>query len=448
MDRIVKREAHLGLNSKKNHHLFTPLGNLDIGTPPQSFRVLFDSGSSDIWVRSVECTSLDCESVPYYKAHESQSFISMSQIPGSILYYDGFHVDGYYGLESIYMDHYVLQNVTFIAASTVYGESNEMDGTVGLNFGPENAKNPFLESLRNQSDSAPIFSYHVGLDDVSGGITFGAIDIGRYNGELSWMSVGPFFDEDHKPQYQYWRVKLGAVFIEHKSLKLEPIFAIFDTGSSLTLLPATYAKTINQKLGLSRIDIGLPGIHYGISCFDGEVPELPDLVFKFGDVDVTISATTFIYIRLYNSQLYCISGLVGNPYPASSETDIIILGNVILRQFYTVFDYGSFKIGLSDCNRHVDINSTFIITDSTDSPIGISPFSSIGGKIESPFDEWQKARNLFLLIAVTFCIVYFLFRIFFFISAKIDKQHSGYLPPTPNHTNANVSFTSIDVSDS
>jgi saccharopepsin len=444
MDRIVKREAHLGLSSKKNHHLFTPLGQLDIGTPPQSFRVLFDSGSSDIWVRSVECTSLECEGVPSYKAHESQSFISLSQDPGSISYYDGFHVDGYYALESIYMDPYVLKNVTFIAASTVYSDSYEMDGTVGLNFGPENSKNSFLESLRNQNGTAPIFSYHVDLSDMSGGITFGAIDVGRYNGELSWMSVAPLFNDDHKPQYHYWRVKLGAVFIDHKSLKLEPIFTIFDTGSSLTLLPATYAKTINQNLGFSRIDIGLPGIHYGISCFNGEVPELPDLVFKFGDVDITISPTTYIYLRLYNSQMYCISGLVGNIYPSSPEIDVIILGNVILRQFYTVFDYGSFKIGLSDCNRYPDINSTFIITDSTDSPIGVSPLSSIGGKIEPAFDEWQKARNLFLLIAVTFCIVYFLYRIMSYISAKIDKQHAGYLPPTPNHTNANVSFNSID----
>lgn len=434
-----KRQAFVELNSKKYHHLFAPMGTLDIGTPRQSFNILFDTGSSDLWLRSVECTSSACQGLHAYNSSASSSFINLIYKPGSILYYYGLNVQGYYAADTFVIGDFVLSNISFIAAVELSKHSETMDGAVGLDFGPFDSKNTFLEAARKQNDSAPVFCYYVDLTDSGGGklilfiregITFGAIDIQRYNGELSWISVIPTYDDDHIPHYQDWRVKLATVYIEHKPLDLAPIFAIFDTGSSLALLPFTYAKTINTLLGLTRIDIGLSGIHYGVPCFDGEIPALPDLNFKFGEVDVSIFPTTYMYLRLYNSQLYCVSGLVGNQYP-SSKTDIFIIGNVILRQLYTVFDYGSFKIGISDSNRNAKINSTFKRRDFTDSPIGIAPLSSIGGIKDSSdsITEWYKARNLFLLIAFFLCIIYFLIR-----TIKLVSQTERHIPATPNHS--------------
>ncbi|NXC34108.1 PEPC protein, partial [Campylorhamphus procurvoides] len=49
-------------------------GEISLGTPPQTFLVLFDTGSSNLWVPSVDCKSPACFNHAKFKPSESDTF--------------------------------------------------------------------------------------------------------------------------------------------------------------------------------------------------------------------------------------------------------------------------------------------------------------------------------------------------------------------------------------
>ena len=129
----------------------------------------------------------------------------------------------------------------------------------------------------------------------------------------------------------YWVVKFSSpVSVNGRSVSRTST-AIVDSGTSLITGPAREISALASALGAK--DIG--GGNLGVDC--STVKSLPDVVFTLNGVQYPIPASYYIL----QVQGYCLLGFMPLDQP------MWILGDVFMRDYYTVFDYGNKRIGMA-----------------------------------------------------------------------------------------------------
>ena len=101
-------------------------GTLEVGTPPQKFQVVFDTGSADLWVPSTTCptASMNCNGKTVFDSTKSSSYEDVK--PGaksdfSIVYGSG-SVTGTFGVDRVTVgDDYSVEDQTFATVVSTDG---------------------------------------------------------------------------------------------------------------------------------------------------------------------------------------------------------------------------------------------------------------------------------------------------------------------------------------
>uniref|UniRef100_A0A8C6E476 Peptidase A1 domain-containing protein n=1 Tax=Moschus moschiferus TaxID=68415 RepID=A0A8C6E476_MOSMO len=328
VSQISSRGSKITIHPLRNIMDMLYVGNITIGTPPQEFQVVFDTGSSELWVPSIFCNSTACSTQVRFRHLESSTF-RPTQKTFSITYGSG-SMKGFLAYDTVRIGDLVSTDQEFGLSVAEYGfEGIPFDGVLGLNYADMSSIGaiPIFDNLNNQGAiSEPVFAFY--LSKAKGSVVmFGGVDKSYYQGTLNWVPLIHAGD---------WSVHMDRISMKRKVIACSGgCEALVDTGTSLILGPTRLVNNIQKLIGATP-----RGSEHYVSCF--AVNTLPSIIFTINDINYPVPARAYI---LKDSRGHCYTTFKANTESTSTET--WILGDVFLRRYFSVFDRGNDRIGLA-----------------------------------------------------------------------------------------------------
>jgi len=331
----------------KNFENAQYFGDIGIGTPAQPFTVIFDTGSSNLWVPASNCSKTSCLLKHKFNAGKSSTY----HPNGSSFYirYGSGPVSGFVSEDKVSFGvaagdssaaaFEVKQTFAEITDPSGLGGAfaiGKFDGILGLAFQTISVDDitPVFVNMVNQglvAESLFAFFLSSEIDPpvpaiAKGELIFGATDPKHYTGELSYV---PLSSET------YWEVQADSLTVG--SFTSTSKRAVLDSGTSLLAGPKDEVAAIAKALGAKPLVNG----EYTIDC--NATKTAPDFVATLGGKTYNIKAKDYI---ISDEGVICIFGMVGIDIPAPAGP-LWILGDIFIRQYYTVFDYGNKRLGFA-----------------------------------------------------------------------------------------------------
>jgi saccharopepsin len=307
---------------------------IEIGTPPQEFKVVMDTGSSNLWVPSRDCGSIACYLHSKYDHGESTTY-KKNGSDFAIQYGSG-SLEGYISQDTVALGDLTIKNQLFAEATNEPGLAfafGRFDGILGLGYDTISVNKippPFYNLVDQGLIDEPVFAFYLSDTANSGSqseAVFGGVDENHYTGPITKIPLR---------RKAYWEVDLDAITFGDQTAEIENTGVILDTGTSLIGLPSAFAELLNKEIGAKK---GFNG-QYTVDCKARDT--LPDLTFTLTGHNFTIDAHDYI-LEVQGS---CISAFMGFDVPAPAGP-LAILGDAFLRKWYSIYDLGNNAVGLA-----------------------------------------------------------------------------------------------------
>lgn len=324
------------LTNYLNAQYFT---EIQLGTPGQSFKVILDTGSSNLWIPSKDCSLLACFLHTKYD-HDSSLTYKANGSSFAIQYGSG-AMEGYVSNDLLQIGGLVIPGQDFAEATSEPGMAfafGKFDGILGLAYNTISVNKivpPVYNAINQGLLDKQMFAFSLGdtsksgsSEEGEGGIaTFGGYDTALFEGDITWLPVR---------RRAYWEVSFDGIGLGDDYAELVKTGAAIDTGTSLITLPSALAEMINAKIGAKKGWLG----QYLVDCAARDL--LPPLTMTFGGKNFTLSAYDYT-LEVSGS---CISVFTPMDFPAPIG-DLAIVGDAFLRRFYSIYDLKSNRVGLA-----------------------------------------------------------------------------------------------------
>ncbi|KAE8293392.1 Pepsin A [Larimichthys crocea] len=281
-----------GTESMTNDADLSYYGVISIGTPPQSFTVIFDTGSSNLWIPSVYCNSQACQNHRKFNPQQSSTFKWGSESL-SIQYGTG-SMTGYLASDTVEVGGISVANQVFGISQSEAPFMAHMaaDGILGLAFqsiASDNVVPVFDNMIKQQLVQQPLFSVYLSSKSQQGSeVLFGGTDSNYYTGQIEWIPL---------TSATYWQIKMDSVTINGQTVACSGgCQAIIDTGTSLIVGPTGDINNMNSWVGASTNQYG----EATVNCQN--IQSMPDVTFTLNGQAFTVPASAYVSQSYYGLQ--------------------------------------------------------------------------------------------------------------------------------------------------
>jgi len=338
----------VGTEELENYQDAQYFGPISLGTPAQNFTVIFDTGSSNLWVPSEKCapTNLACRVHNTYDSTKSTTY-KENGTDFSIQYGTG-AMTGFCSTDKLSISGIEIKDQTFAEAVEEPGltfVAGRFDGILGLGY-PNIAVNrivpPFQEMMAQGLVDQPIFTFYINRDmndpEHGGEITFGGINPNHHTSNITYVPV---------TRQGYWQFTVDNIEVADGGAANDLICnggcqVISDTGTSLITGPKEEIKVLNNLIGAIEVILG----EYFINC--NRIPVLPPITFTIGGTPFTLEGKDYV-LKVDDpttNTSSCISGFMALDIPPPAGP-LWILGDVFIGRFFSAYDFGQNRVGMA-----------------------------------------------------------------------------------------------------
>jgi len=373
---LAHQERQVAMNSMRAQsqmmHALQYYGDVEIGSPPQKFTVIFDTGSGHLLVPSAVCESDACTAHKKFAAHNSSTYMPVgwadeplkraddeNDRDTKVINFASGDCVGQFTRDRVCLGGNSLFCTTadFIEMKEESDDpfkDAEWDGVLGLGQSVSDAPefNIFGVMAGDKAAKlhAPIFAVYLGrnvADDAE--ITFGSYREERMASPFSWVDVSV---------EGYWQFQFSDITVNGKPINMCTKYgkhqcqAVLDTGSSLMMGPK---GDLDQLLQL--LDFGNDTQRNATEGY-----KFPTLGFNIAGKEFLMEPNDYMDRTRDEStpkgQELCWAHLM--PIGDTGRGPIFVLGMPFLRTFYTAYNMVTKKIGIAKA-KHLRLK-----TDPTD----------------------------------------------------------------------------------
>jgi cathepsin D len=305
---------------------------IKFGSEGKDMWMLLDTGAANTWVMGSNCTTSACLAHDTFGSQDS-STLHVTTTTWGISYGTG-TVEGVTVTDTVAFANYTVE-MGFGSATNTSNDFNNypMDGILGLGRPASNQIGmPTVMQVLDDKNllQANILGIHLQRNSdgaKDGQITFGGIDHSKFQGSLSYTAIV-------SADSNLWEIPVDDVAVSGTNCKFTGRSAIIDTGTSYVLMPLADAKILHAQIPGSTNTGGSP--NFMIPCSTTKT-----IQFTFSGVIYSVQPDDYLG-KADSTGKMCASNIIGQQAYSANQW---ILGDVFLKNVYTVFDFDKDRIG-------------------------------------------------------------------------------------------------------